>query len=62
MAGKPTSISAKRDAALQKVAREALRGLELAMDHPDSTREFTTAELKHALELAYEQGRKSARS
>jgi hypothetical protein len=61
MSTKPTSITAKRDEALRKVAREALRNLELAMEHPDSRHEFTAAELRRALELAYEQGRKAAR-
>ena len=61
MAGKPTSITAKRDAALQKVARETLQ-VALDMDHPDTRREFTTAELRRALELAYDQGRRSALS
>lgn len=49
-----------REQAVRNVAREALRGVELDMDHADTERSFTTAELQRALELAYEAGRSSA--
>lgn len=56
------AAAAWREQAVRKAAREAFQGLELGMEHPDSERSFTMAQLKRALELAYEQGRKSAQS
>jgi hypothetical protein len=62
----PTSAAASaaaaawREQAVRAVAREALGGLELAMNHPDTRREFTTVELQRALEAAYEAGRRAA--
>lgn len=54
------AAAAWREQAVRAVAREALGGLELGMDHPDTRRELTTVELQRALEAAYEAGRRSA--
>jgi hypothetical protein len=53
------AAAAWREQAVRQAAREALR-VEIGMDHQDTERSFTTSELQHALELAYEQGRRSA--
>jgi hypothetical protein len=55
------AAAAWREQAVRNVAREVLRGVELGMDHADTERSFTTAELQRALELAYEAGRRSSR-
>lgn len=54
------AAAAWREQAVRTVARETLKGVELAMDHPDTERSFTTAELHRALEEAYEAGRRSS--
>jgi len=50
-----------RERAVRRAAKDAL-GMELGMEHKDSEHSITTADLRRALELAYDLGRKSGLS
>jgi hypothetical protein len=54
--------SDRREQAVVKAAREAFRGLELGMEHADSERAFTMRDLRRALELAYDLGKREGMS
>ena len=57
----PDKRADKRERAVRKVAHERF-GITLEMEHRESVREITMAELRRALEEAYDLGVRSALS
>lgn len=58
----PMAKTVRREKAVCTAARDALQGLELAMEHAESERSIVMRDLRRALELAYDAGKRDGMS
>jgi len=55
-------VNEARTLAVEDVARTALHGLEISMEHRDAERVLRASDVRRALELAYDRGHAAAKA